>query len=318
MKQINFFRTSSTIFVFVVSSFPASLEVNEITNNFIDKIESNKNVFNTNLNLPANIDSGEAEGCPVLYEVINSGKRDEELLGRLRNHVANPDNLNYNLQDGMTCYEDIELQRSPLVLSDSQDLERLEKKAKETVETLLGTELYSHFIFANEETDYLLEKEKATPCILRKSYRFTKKLNGCHIIDNTAYIKVSFSGNQQLCRFEMANPEIKHLKPVERQVKFSITKKRLVNYVNKKNTEIKNGVNGIETVSIKSINVKKGIKTYISKICGDKLLLIPYISFYAEHKTESGESFKRWIHFCLDADYEKDVDKEMIFNNAPQ
>ena len=41
-------------------------------------------------------------------------------------------------------------------------------------------------------------------------------------------------------------------------------------------------------VKVTTINSKLGVQTYLSKKNDDQVLLIPYISFYANHQTETG------------------------------
>jgi hypothetical protein len=294
-----------------ISSFAAKLEILEKAQEHIEQ------VIRKNVNKPADlsnsaiIDKDETDGRPVVFEVIKA-KKDDKLIQNFSRKVSLPENVVFNSIKGAYCYNNVIFQQIALKSVTTEDLSMLKKKADAVLEQLLGKELATRFVFANEETDYVKESDTSDERILRKTYRFTRKINGRHILDNTSFVRLSFSSDQELSAFEIVNPEIKPVRSVERLVKMGATEKRLEEYAANKQTAIRNGPKNIETIAVTSIKTENGFDTYLSKKTAEKTLLLPYISFYSDYQLENGEHFENWSHFCLDADYVPNIDRDLI------
>jgi hypothetical protein len=307
----NICNTILVIAMLAVSTFSAKLEISQKVGSQLEKIKNKKVSQSINLSNSKILESDEAVDRPVVLEVVQA-KEDQQVTNQLSKQVTKPEQIIFNKKRGSYLYSDIDLQKVPLIGTDTTALNDLKKTAKNMVVKLLGEEQASHFVFANEETDSVIVKGKASSYISKKTYRFTRKVNGRHILDNTAFIRVLFSGKQELSGFEIVNPELKIVRAVDRLVKLSSTQKRLEEYANNKRTTLRNGPDKVEEIEVEAINAINGIDTYLSKKIGDKVLLLPNISFYSEYKLKNGEKFDNWSHFCLDADYVQNLDKDMI------
>jgi hypothetical protein len=298
----------------VSSSFAARLEVAEKAQQHVKELKAKKVSKQIDVSNQSILEKEEVTGRPVVLEVIKA-KEDNSLKQRFSKVVPLPEKIVFNAARGAYSYNDVDLQQAALNATDKQSLGSLRAKANAILEQLLGKKDAGRFVFANEETDYVKENDGENPRILKKTYRYTRKVNGRHILDNTSFVRVSFSGNQELSGFEIVNPELKPVKAVERLVKLDATDKRLQQYAEKKDTAVRNGPKGKEMVGVEVIKAKAGFDTYLAKKVGDKVLLIPNTSFYAEYHLENGERFENWSHFGLDADYVQNLDDDMIEGN---
>lgn len=301
-----------TIAIIVSSSFAARLEVAEKAQQHITKLKTKDVYRQVDISDPGILEKNEIAGRPVVFEVLKSDEEDNSVKQRLSKAVSLPEKVVFNANRGAYCYNNVDLQQKQLNLTVKQSLDQLKTKAHSKLELLLGKKDADRFEFANEETDYIKESDGEDARILRKTYRFTRKVNGRHILDNTSFVRLSFSGEQELSGFEIVNPELKPVKAVQKLVKLDATDKRLRQYADKKETAVRNGPEGNENVSVSLIKAKVGIDSYLAKKMGDKVLLLPNTSFYSEYQLENGERFDNWSHFCLDADYVQNLDNDMI------
>jgi hypothetical protein len=310
MRTVLYTITAITL-ISALSTFAAKLEISQKAQEHIVQI------MRVNVNKPADllnpaiIGIEEIEGRPVVFEVVKA-KMDDKLMQHFFKNVSLPEKVVFNTIKGAYCYNNIALQQIALKSVSIQDLSNLKTKASVVMEQLLGNEQAARFVFANEETDYVKESDTSDERILRKTYRFTRKINGRHILDNTSFVRLSFSADQELSAFEIVNPDIKPLRNVERLVKMGATEMRLKEYAANKKTAVRNGPKSLETIGVTFIKVEDGFDTYLSKKAGEKTHLLPNISFYSDYQLENGEHFENWSHFCLDADYVPNIDQELI------
>ncbi len=304
-----------TISVIKGAIIAAELQISAKAQEYIALSITNSVAKSSNLSSPALTGIEKIDGRPVVFEVVRA-TRNDSLMRYLSRNVRLPGNVVFNSLKGAYTYSNAALQNVPLKSTNVLALDNLKIKAKRTLEQLIGTVQVNHFVFANEETDYVKISDTTEEKILRKTYRFTRKLNGRHILDNTSFVRISFSADQELCGFEIVNPEIKPVRNVERLIKTDATFSRLEAYAVEKSTVNKNGPEGLEKIGITLITAENGLDTYISKKTGDKTLLIPGTSFYSDYKLENGEHFKNWSHFCLDADYVPNIDKDFIESSS--
>lgn len=241
------------------------------------------------------------------YEVINQQK-DEKVLSRLYNLVVDGcDDVNsvkYDERDGRYFF-----QRSFHAMRYKEESETTELRtlAKKDIVRLLGQEA-DHFIMANTETDWQQTRENPEPRMLAMTYRFTRKINGRHIIDNTAYVRITYSGDDQLCGFDIVNPLLRPVR-IPLMVKQNVIGERLSRFAEKKTTA-RNSVDG--DVTIERITAEKGIQSYRAKKKGDKTLLSPYISFFCRYDMENGDAFRIFEHFSLDATRCENLDDSFL------
>jgi hypothetical protein len=304
----NIILISTIIVSFIISTASsAKLEKTDKVSKFMDKIKSKQVTHTVDIDNPSLQETEESEGRPIVYEVKKSS-RDNKKIAKFSKLVNKPDNMGFNEKKGMYYYTDFDVQEEPLSATDDNVLIA---EAKKVIKDLLGKDA-NRFVFANNEINYFSTKDDRTPKVLSKTLRFTRKLNGRHILDNTSYVSISFAGNMKLLSFEIVDPDIKPLKAVKRMVKLSATEKRLEKYASNKTTAVKNGPKGLVKVSVNTIKSTIGIPSYLCKDVGDKTLLIPNISFYSEYQLENDEAFDNWTHFCIDADYVSNLDDDMI------
>lgn len=297
----------------VMFSYGAKLELSENVQKILEKKIQYNRTESTDFSDTAVIGKEEIKGRPVVYEVIKA-KKDEKVMQHYCRNVPLPQNVLFNAAKGAYCYNNIDLQKVPLKSGSIQVQSILKKNAHVIMEQLLGKDQAARFVFANEETDYVKFNDNEDAIILEKTYRFTRKLNGRHILDNTSYVKLSFSANNNLSAFEIVNPEIIPLRNVKRLIKSEASKIRLTKFAARKETAIRNGPERSEKIGVTVIKTEKAFDTYLSKMSGEKKLLLPTISFYSDFQLENGENFQNWTHFCLDADYVPDINKSFIID----
>lgn len=309
-----FYTTLITMVVAAYDSSAAQLQIAEHAQRHIEQVISKKVNVPANFSNPAITGKEEIEGTLIVFEVIKA-KKNDSLLQCLSRSVPLPGNVVFNPAKGAYCYNNIDLQKQPLKATGVLDLSSLKIKASSLLEQLLGKEQANCFVSANEETDYVKERNVLGERILRKTYRFTRKINGRHILDNTSFVRLSFSADQELCGFEIVNPDVKPLRNVERLVKTGAIGSRLAEYAASKKTAVKNGLEGTEKVGVTLIRAEKGFDTYLSKMAGGKTLLLPTVSFYSDYQLENGDHFENWSHFGLDADFVPNIGKDLIENS---
>lgn len=241
------------------------------------------------------------------YEVIKQ-RRDEKVLSRLNNCVVDGrDEVNevrYDDRDGRYFFH-----RSFHAMRYSKESEAtvLRTRAGEDLERLLGRDA-DYFVMANTETDWEQTRENPEPRILAMTFRFTRKINGRHIIDNTAYVRITYSGDDQLCGFEIVNPRLRPVR-IPLMVKQNVIRERLNRFARNKTTA-RNSVDG--EVTIERITAENGIQSYRAKKKGDKILLSPYISFFCRYDMETGATFQKFEHFSLDATRCENLDDSFL------
>lgn len=304
--------TLMLIAVFVVPSSAAKLEKSAKMNIFINKIQTKQIARVIDINSPAILESEEFATRPVIFEIINS-PYDEKIVAHLSTLVEKPIKIGFNSKRGMYHYNNVDVKRVPLKVIDEKSLQALQLTAAKTVANLLGKDA-ARFEFANTETIFILNKGDTNSRLSGRSYRFTRKINGRHILDNSSYVRISFSGNDEISSFEIVNPDLVPIEAVKRMVKLSATEARFEEYVRGKRTALKNGTEGEVEINVTTIKAENGFDTYLTQNIGGKMLLIPNVSFYSEYQLENGESFENWAHFCLDADKTQNIEPDMIEN----
>ncbi len=302
-----------TIFVIPISLFSANLGKSIETDGYLVKLSKKAITSSVDLNATGILEKEEVTGAPIAFEVLHNGKDDSE-IERISNVVGNGFDVRYSKKKYKYFSFNIDLQMKPLEKTDEASLEILKKKAIETMKILVGKDA-DRFVFANTETEWVaLTPGSDDPTLLSMTYRFTRKVNGRHIIDNTSYVRVCFSGNDELSGFEIINPDLKPVK-LDMLVKLSATEERLEKFAEDKKTARKwDGKN----VIVNTINAEKGVNTYIKKEFGEKTILIPHVSFYSKFDLENGDSFNNWIHLSLDASTTPNLDDDMIEGLDPR
>jgi hypothetical protein len=300
-----------TIIVTAGSVNAAKLQLSEKAQAYISQS------MNKSVSAPANLlntaitGKEKMSGRPVVFEVIKAQCNDS-LKRYLSRNVQRPEKVLFNPIKGSYSYSNNDLQKKVLTSTDLQSLSNLKIRAGAILEQLLGKVQADCFVAANEETDFVKECDDGEERILKKTYRFTRKINGRVILDNTSFVRISFSADQELSGFEIVNPEIKPVKSVDRLIKPEATINRLGEYAANKLTADKNGPEGVEKIGVTLISAQKGFDTYITKKAEGKTLLLPSVSFYSDYQLENGEHFDNWSHFCIDADYVPNIDSKFI------
>jgi len=313
MKSPVVLALSAILFVSTMA-IAAELERTENTNAYIGRCKSMAVERVVDIRQKALLEPAQTSLRPVTFEVV-AAPFDNAYITRLSRMVDNVNKIGFDAARGMYHYENVDAQRERLVDTDDLALTKLRTKADQLVGELLGAEA-PRFVFANTETDYVLEKGQSVPAVSRKTYRYTREVNGRHIVDNTAFIRVSFSGKSVLSGFEIVNPVLKPVGAVNRLVKLSAADSRLADYALNKRTARRNKDEGDELVDVVRIKATYGTDTYLSRSIGGRKLILPNQSFYAEFMLDNGESINDWIHLCVDADQTPNLSDDMIENIA--
>ncbi len=255
-------------------------------------------------------DTAQVNSRPALYEVIIPSRSGKE-IDQLSKSAGIADSLRrftgYDHKKGRFYYNSPHLS---LLKTDSvYGNDKLKQKAQQKMQQLLGKES-SRFVFANTESDWIKTESDPVERLITQTYRFTRKINGYHIIDNTSYVRVTFTGNEELCGFEICNPELKPI-PLSRMVKFSATESRLKQFASNKKT-VKNMYN--EEIKVSRIKADNAVHSYLSETRGGKKLLVPHVSVFCDYHLENKARFNKFEHFVLDASVAEDISDDMLEN----
>lgn len=254
------------------------------------------------------LDTAQVSIRPVLYEVIIPPRTEKEVV-QLSDAAGIPDSLRrfagYDQKKGIFYYNapHLKIMKNETASANA----KLKLKAIQKMQQLLGKES-SRFVFANIESDWIQSKDDPVPRLLAQTYRFTRKVNGYHIIDNTSYVKITFTGDEELCKFEICNPELRPV-PLERMVKFSSTANRLQQFAVNKNT-VTGPFN--EQIGISQIKAEKAIYSYLSENRGERRLLVPHVSVFCKYHLKNNDQIDKFENFVLDASVAANVPDNML------
>ncbi len=291
--------------VIVLSS---DLVLDESVKSFLSKASTLSNYNKSNVTDTELLDSAQISTRPVLYEVIIPSRTGKEII-QLSTAAGVPDSLRrftgYDQYKGIFYYNSPHLKIMKYETASTNA--KMQLKAIEKMQQMLGKES-NRFVFANTESDWIKTSSDPVERLLAQTYRFTRKVNGYHIIDNTSYVKITFTGNGELCGFEICNPELKPV-PLERMVRFSSTAPRLQQFATNKNT-VKSSFN--EEIKISRIKAEKAIHSYLSENRGQTKLLVPHVSVFCKYFLVDKIQFDKFEHFVLDASVAVNVPDNML------
>ncbi len=224
--------------------------------------------------------------------------------------LDNPDGtarIGYCPARGRFSYYSNALEKIPLEETDSAALDELRGKADLLLAELVNDE-ERDFVFSNFETDWVQTKEDTTERICKRSFRYTRKVNGRHVIDQSAHIRITYSADGQVCAFSIENPTLipEHF---PQMVKPSATGARLVDYAgNKQNAISPNG----RKIGVKQVQALRGYSTYVGSTIGETAYLVPHVSVLANHVLEDGREFSKYVHLSLDASEVPNLEPYML------
>jgi len=224
--------------------------------------------------------------------------------------LENADNtarVGYDNQRGRYFFYNNTLDREPLVKTDQAALDALKAEAGEVLANVLGAEA-RNFEFANVETDSLKLKGDDPGVLIKESFRFTRKLDGRHIVDNTAYFTVSFAGDQKVCSFEYVNPILEPAQ-LDLMVKPDATRTRLVQWAADKATAMSSAG---QAIAVNVVTAQKAFDTYLSMNQGNGKVLVPHVSFWSKFDLANKDSYSCFVHLCMDASRTPKLDRNMI------
>jgi hypothetical protein len=289
--------------IFSLNLLAAKMEVSDCAVNFIKAAKSSTINKDIDLNSPQVLQKGKSGGAAIGYEIIRMSKDDA-----LMNSLAATINCTvvYDSIRGRYIGYNHEVEKVPLADVGEQNLATLKKMADNALAAILK-EKAVEFEFSNNEMDSSMTAGETNPRLAAMSYRYTRELNGRHIVDNTAFIRVTFCGNNRIGGFEMADPTLKPFF-ISTIVKESVSEDRLEQYVKNKKDAEKFGAK----FPVSGIKAEKGFFTYLAMPQGNKMCLIPHVSFYTTHNLDNGDNYKKWVHLNLDGSTTPNIDPGMI------
>ncbi|MBN1996087.1 hypothetical protein JW935_00960 [candidate division KSB1 bacterium] len=295
------------LFILSANLFAASLEVTKDSQLFIDSTTKKNDTKQIDLTDSKLKKSDRIHGQQIAYEVIKREK-DEKILKKIKSLFSEKEaNIGYGQKKGMYFYENTKKKKVALKNSSSDHLTTLKDKAFKTMKDLMDQDA-DNYVFANVENHWIKTSDDEKEFMSGITFRFTRKINGRHILDNTAYTRITFYGNDEVADFEIVNPILKPIK-LKRFVKSGHSLSRLETYAKNKKTFIKNKSKKINVSTIKALY---GIDSYYSQKLGDQKVLLPYESFFSELFLENGDKHQNWINLCLDAENSESLDESMI------
>ncbi len=286
----------------------SELVLNESVKTFLSKTSTMSTYGDSNVADAALLDTSQVSTRPVLYEVIIPARNGNEIV-QLSTAAGVPDSLRrftgYDQNKGIFYYNSPYLK---VMKNESASANaKLKFKAVQKLQQLLGNES-KRFVFANIESDWIKTQSDPVERLLTQTYRFTRKVNGYHIIDNTSYVKITFTGDEELAGFEICNPELKPV-PLKRMVRFSSTATRLQQFANNKYT-VKGTFN--EEIKISQIIAEKAIQSYLSENRGQQKLLVPHVSVFCKYHLANNDQLDKFENFVLDASVAANVPDYML------
>lgn len=328
-------KSSSSLFIGItlmlsVELFSANLETSAEVNNFLASIESETIPATANLATPGILGPDQVTERPIIYKVNKAAYSKDRLVelaaiagiqvdgivivsgnASIMKNAANSAWVGYDGQRGHYFYYNKMSQSLPLSAIDSSSFAALKVKAQTLLSDALGSQA-SNFVFANTETDSVLTKDTNSAILSKLTFRFTRKLNGRHIVDNTAYFKASYAGALELCAFEFADPQLEPA-ALDLMVLPSATHVRLSEWANDKKTAVSSTG---DKISVIKVTANKPIESYLSQKNGASTFLVPYISFFSKIHLENGKSYDKYIDLCLDARRTPNLKPGMIENTG--
>lgn len=307
---MNYYKWFPIVIIILLSIcvYSSDLVLNESVKAFLAKNSSVSISSRANVIDAALLDTAQVSPRPVLYEVIIPTRTGREII-QMSDAVGIPDSLRrftgYDQVRGIFYYNSPHLKVMKYETATANA--KMKLKAVQKLQQLLGNEC-NRFVLANTESDWIKTKSDPIERLVAQTYRFTRKINGYHIIDNTSYVKITFTGDDELCGFEICNPELKPV-PLERMVKISSTVTRLQQFAINKNTAT-GPFN--EEVKISQIKAEKAIHSYLSENRGQKKILVPHISVYCNYQLVNNEQFEKFENFVLDASAATNVPENML------
>jgi hypothetical protein len=254
------------------------------------------------------LDTAPVGGRPVAFRVTLRTMSDDDVDLIVRD-AGIGDSLRrfagYDEKKGRCYYYSPHL--SKLENESEYGLRKLRDKSAAVLKTLLG-ERSRFFVYANHETDWAITSDDPKPHRTMYTCRYTRKVNGRHIVGNDAFARISFTGSEELCAFEFCDPNLEPV-PVKRMVLPSATRMRLERYAGAKN-KVRGTLTG--EVSVMSIVAAKGVLSYVGRCSGANKLLVPSVSVLCRHTLVNGTSFEKFSHFVLDASQVSNLDESML------
>lgn len=292
-----------SMLIFSLNLLAAKLDMSESTVNFIKATKSSTINKDIDLNSPQVLQKGISGGAVIGYEIIRMPKDDAVM-----NSLAATVNCTvvYDSIRGRYIGYNHGVEKVPLADVGEQNLATLKKMADKALVAILK-EKAVEFEFSNNEMDSSMTAGEPNPRLTAMSYRYTRKINARHIIDNTAFIRITFCGSNQICGFEMADPTLKPFL-ISNVVKESVSEDRLVQYAKEKKDAEKSGAK----FPVFGIKAEKGFFTYLAMPQGNKMRLIPNVSFYTTHSLDNGNNYNKWVHLNLDGSTTPNIDPSMI------
>lgn len=314
------------LFAFTMNAFPAHLETNESVEGFLQSFSQASATQAADLTAPGIFGAERATARPVIYGLEkapysenrllelaavaglsgSSGVRSEGESSLLEDSGKNA-RVGYDAQRGIYFYYSKTIEQEPLSKTDEASLEALKQKAQVVLEKVFGDNA-ANFVFANIETDWIKLKDSTSPTIAKQTYRFTRKLNGRHVVDNAAFFRATFAGAQELCVLEFADPVLEPMQ-VEVMVRPEATAERLGGWVQAKETAT--SPTG-EKIQVEVVSARKPLETYLSISEGGRILLVPHVSFWSSFELANGDSYSRYVHLCMDAKRTANLEESMI------
>ncbi|MBD3343854.1 MAG: hypothetical protein GF401_02180 [Chitinivibrionales bacterium] len=308
----------------------ADLEKNELVDTFLNSCSTTKLPLSADLTSFGIRNAERVTERPVAYKVKKTPYSENRLLeisaivncassGEVKTRgactiVENADNsvrTGYDEQRGRYFYYNSTTEKKPLANTGKTELSALKAEAQKYLNELLGNDA-GNFVFANTETDCVQVRGDAIPVISKQSYRFTRKVNGRHIIDNTAFFKATFAGNQELCAMEFSNPVLEPVQ-IKTMVKPGVTGERLTKWAENKENAVAPPNNKIKVNRVSSL---KPVESYLAMTEGEEVYIVPHVSFWSELNLDNGDSYRRFIHLCMDAQRTPNLDEAMIENTG--
>ncbi len=215
--------------------------------------------------------------------------------------------IGYCPERGRYTYYSNALEKTPLEKTDSAALDELRGMADVLLAELINDE-QRDFVFSNLETDWVQTKEDTMERICKRSFRYTRTVNGRYVIDQSAHVRITYSADGRVCAFSIENPTLvpEHF---SQMVKPSATRARLAEYAeNKQNAISPNG----RKIGVKYVHAQRGYSTYVSSKIGETIYLVPHVSVLARHVLEDGREFSRYVYLSLDASEVPNLEPDML------
>jgi hypothetical protein len=255
-------------------------------------------------------DPGQAQA--MMHGLGMQGRSPAESENGIYRHVEGQRTLTYNPKRSEYKYFDAEV--GPFNAADLRDQDALKPKTQEILRGLLGKDA-GNFHFVNDESAAMQPEGEGISKLAYKGFRFLRKQDGRWILGNTCQARIELGEGGRLRSLSIRNPDVSENRKLSKMYRKSALRSRLLKTVADKTHA--NSSNG-KRVLITRTELKKGFDSLIPEKAGDKVLLMPHVSFLMENTLENGDKYLAHVNLPENAENDASAASGDVIDSRPR